>query len=166
MTEKRLVVDGLEIDYKGLFDLNGLLKEIDKVSAERGYAKNEKRRIEKVLPEGKEFSMELRPTKKKAEYFALMLKIRMNITNMKDVEVLRDNVPTRLNEGEIHIIFDAWTTTSYEWRWEQKPLFYFLRNMFDRFVYKFHTDRYLDELSDDCHFVHNNVKAYLNLHQF
>lgn len=166
MTEKRLIIDGLELTYQGLFDIDALLKTIDAVTADRGYVKYEKGRAEIVKPAGKEFSIELRPVKRKTDYFALMIKIRIDITSMKDVEVLKDNVRTRLNEGAIHMLFDAWTTTDYEWRWEQKPLFYFLRNLVDRFIYKFHADRYTDELADDCHFIHKNVKAHLNLHEF
>jgi len=166
MTEKRLVVDGLEFTYTGLFDLDALLKEIDKVSAEKGYTKNEKRRVEVAKPEGKEFSIELRPAKKKSDYFILMLKIRMTITEMKDVEVVRNKRTYRLQQGKIHVLLDAWTTTWYEFRWEQKPVFYFLRNLFDRFVYQFHTDAHLGEASDDCHYVYNQIKAHLNLHKF
>lgn len=166
MTEKRLVVDGLELEYQGLFDLDALLKEIDKTTAEKGYSKSEKRRLEIARPEGKEFSIELRPSKSKSEYFILMLKIKVHITNIKEVEVLRGNKRTRMQEGKVSILFDAWTTTWYEFRWEQKPLFYFLRNLVDRFIYQFHTDANLGELSDDCHYVYNQVKAHLNLNQF
>ena len=166
MSEKRLAIDGLELNYKGLFDIHDLLKEIDKVTSAKGYVKEEKRRAETVRPEGKEFSMELRPIKQKTEYEALMIKMRINITNMKDVEVVMDNVKTKLNEGNINIIFDAWTTTDYEFRWEKKPLYWLLRNIFDRVIYKFHIDKYMSELIDDCHFIHNNIKSHLELHHF
>lgn len=166
MSEKKLLIDGLELSYSGLFGIDGLLKTIDKVSEKLGYSKAEKRREEMIMPEGKELYMELRPTKVKTEYFALMIKIRMEITGIKDVEVLKDNMRTRSNEGRIHVLLDAWTTTEYEFRWEQKPLFYFLRNLFERFVYKFHVDRFEDELVTDCHTIRDEIKAYLELHKF
>ena len=68
MTEKNLIVDGLELHYKGLFDLQRLLKEIDRYSSERGYTKGEKRREEKITTSGKEFSMELRHIKRSEEH--------------------------------------------------------------------------------------------------
>ena len=166
MSEKRLVIDELELVYKGLFDINGLLQTIDKISADRGYAKNEKRRTESVTPTGKEFYMELRPVKKKTDFYVLMIKLRMSINNMRDVEVVKDGKKVILNEGEIRILFDAWTTTDFEFRWESNPVYYFLRNMFERVVYKVHTDQFLDELVDDTHFFHRNIKAYLNMHRF
>jgi hypothetical protein len=163
MSEKKLYLDGLELNYEGLFDLKALLKTIDSLAKQRGYAKGEKRREELVRAAGKEFKMELRPSKKKTDYFALMVKLRIHITNMTDVEVVKDDVKTIMNKGNINIIFDAWTTTDYEMRWEQKPLFYFLRNIFERTIYKFHTDRFAGELIDDTHFIMNNIKAFLNL---
>ena len=166
MSEKRLVIDELELHYNGLFDINGLLKTIDAITIDKGYTKQEKRRTETVTPTGKEFYMELRPVKRKTAYYVLMIKLRISIGNMKEVEVIKDKTKVILNEGEIKILFDAWTTTDFEFRWEQKPIYYFLRNMFERVVYKIHTDRYLDELVDDCHFFHKNIKAYLNVHRF
>ena len=166
MTEKKLVIDGLELHYEGLFDINELLKTIDKYAAEKGYSKAEKRRQELVTPSGKEISMELRPTKIKTEYYALMIKIRINITNFEDVEVLKDKVKAKLNKGNISMIFDAWTTTDYEHRWENKPLYYFLMSLVDRFIYRFHSDKHHGELIEDTHFLHTNIKAHLNLHRY
>jgi hypothetical protein len=166
MTEKRLIIDELELTYNGLFDINGLLATIDKIAADKGYAKNEKRRTEKVSTSGKEFYIELRPVKRKSAFYVLMVKLRMSIHNMKDVEVVKDEKKQVLNEGEIKIIFDAWTSTDYEWRWESKPIYYFLRNIFERFFWKVHTDIFIDELVDDTHFFHKNIKAYLNIHRF
>jgi len=166
MSEKRLLIDELELNYNGLFDLQDMLKAIDGMIADRGYAKNEKERTEKVSQTGKEFFMELRPVKRKTAFYVLMVKLRVYINNLKDVEVLKDDKKIVLNEGEIRVLFDAWTTTDYEFRWEQKPVYYFLRNLFERFVYKVHTDKYHDEVIDDTHFIHRNLKAYLNMHRF
>ena len=166
MSEKRLVIDGLEIAYTGLFDIDGLLRTIDKVSSQLGYIKQEKRREELVRETGKEFYMELRPVKVKTDYFVLMIKIRMEMTGIKDVEVVKDNINTRLQEGKVNVLIDGWTTTDYEFRWEQKPLFYFLRNLFERFIYKFHVDRFTEELASDCHVIRDEIKAFLELHRF
>ncbi len=163
MYEKKLYLDGLELTYEGLFELNSLLKTIDGLIKQRGYVKGEKRREEVIKATGREFSIEFRPVKKKTDYFVLMVKMRISITNMTDVEVVEDDVRTIMNKGDINIIFDAWTTTDYEFQWQQKPLFYFLRNLFERVIYKFHVDRYADELIDDTHFLYNNIKAFLNM---
>lgn len=166
MSEKKLVIDCLEMHYEGLFDVNELLKAFDGLLAQRGYEKREKRRSEIVTTTGKEFSMELRPTKRKTDFFELMINIRINITNMTDAEIMQDKRKRRLNQGVISIVFDAWTTTDYEFRWEEKPWFYFLRSFFEKGIYKVHTSKYVGELMDDTHFIYNNIKSHLNLHRF
>ena len=165
MTEKNLVVDGIEINYQGFFDLNGLLKTIDKYSSEKGYSKEEKRRSEKVTPSGKEFSIELRHTKKKSDFEILMIKMRMNITNIKDAEVIREGIKTRLQKGNVNIIFDAWIISEYETRWEQKPWYYFLRSIYERSIKVIFTGKLEGEVSNDCHHIYDNIKAHLNLYK-
>ncbi len=163
MSEKKLFLDGIELNYEGTFDLMELLKTIDGLIKQRGYTKGEKRREELVREGGKEFGIELRPIKKKTDFFLLMIKMRMHITGITDVEVEKDDMKTMMNKGKISILFDSWTTADYEFRWEQKPLFYFLRNLFERTIYKFHTDRYAGELIEDTRFIMNNIRAFLNL---
>lgn len=166
MTEKRLIIDGLTINYDGIFDLQGLLDKIDELTASKGYTKDEKKRELYVSEAGRTFEMELRPFKVKTDYYSLMLKVRMLVTDMVDVDVEVDGVPSLLNKGRVSVVFDAWTNTDYEARWESNPFFYFLRNMFDRFIYTIHADKFVGELDGDCHFLYQNVKSYLELHKF
>jgi hypothetical protein len=166
MSEKNIVIDGLELDYNGVFSADALLRTIDGLAAERGYEKSEKRRQEIVSAKGKEWSMELRPTKNKTAWEKLMIKIRISVAGLGDVEVLKDHMKERMQKGTIHIIFDAWIITDWEARWEQKPWLYVIRSLFEKAFFKFHTDRYYGELIDDTHHIYNNVKAHLNLHRF
>ncbi len=166
MTEKNLVIDGLELKYKGLFNIRDLLDKIDSLTKERGYKKFEKRRKEIVKTTGKEFSMELRPIKKKTEFYELMVNIRISITNLQEVEVVVDEIKKKMHKGEINIIFDAYTLTDYKARWEQTPWYFFLRLMFEKVFFKVHTDKYVGEVMDDTHFIYNNLRAHLHLQRF
>ena len=125
MAEKNLIVDGLEMHYKGIFDLKELLDEINNHIAGRGYQKAEKRRQENVTSSGKTLNIELRPTKAKTEYCTFMIKIRINITNLKQVKIMRNKIKENMDNGNITMIFDAWMITDYKFRWEQKAYFYF-----------------------------------------
>jgi hypothetical protein len=166
MAEKQVVVDGLELNYNGLFDAEKLLKTIDELTAQRGYEKFEKKREELVKSSGKDWSIELRPIKKKSDWEILMVKMRIQANGITDVEVLKDGKKERLQKGQIYIIFDAWKVTDWEGRWEQKPWLYVLRTFFEKAFFKVHSDKYAGELIDDTHFIFNNVKAHLNLHRF
>ena len=168
MVEKRHVIDGLELHYDGIFDLKELLTAIDKYTHERGYGKSEKRRQEIVKEEGKIFSMELRPTKIKTEYYSLMIKIRINITNLEEVEITKGKGKrkTKMNKGNISMLFDAWENTDYMHRWEKKPIFYFLMILANKYWKMFHIGKFQGELVEDTHYIHKNITAFLNLHHY
>ena len=166
MTEKVLVLDGLELNYSGIFNFTTLLRTIDELIAERGYKKNEKMREEYIKPTGKFYSIELRPAKAMTEYEALMIKIRITISDLKEVDVIIDNVKRKVQQGNISMLFDAWTSTDYEFRWEQKPWFWLLRGFFEKIFYRVTTHKHHGLLIEDTHHVFNNVKAHLNLHRF
>ena len=166
MVEKNLVVHGLELKYKGVFDLNKLLSKIDSLIAEKGYKRVEKKRREYVMEKGKEFSIELRPVKKKTDYHDLMIKIRINIVNLQDVEIVVDDIKKKMHQGEVDIIFDGFTYTDYKGRWEQTPWYWFVRSMLERIFFQVHTGKYVGELIEDVHYFYNEVRAHLHLHRF
>ena len=166
MVEKQLFIDALELNYKGLFSVKDLFKTIDKLTAERGYKKSEKIRQELVKKEGKFLTIELRPTKVMTEYYSLMVKMRITIDNLKEVDVIIDNKKKKMQSGDINIIFDAWTTTDYEKRWGQKAWTWLLRGFFEKIFFRVHTNKHHGVLVDDTHFIYNNVKSHLNLHRF
>jgi hypothetical protein len=149
-----------------VFDLNRLLKAIDKYTAEKGYEKAEKRRQEIVKPEGKRFTMELRPIKVKTDVYSLMIKIRITITDLKKIAVKDKKKKKTMHSGNIVMLFDAWLLTEWEGRWEKKPYYYFFLILVDKFIKKLHSDKYVGELIDDTHYIHENVKAHLNLHRY
>ncbi|MBD3248974.1 hypothetical protein GF336_02935 [Candidatus Woesearchaeota archaeon] len=166
MSEKKIIVDGLELNYEGIFDVKSLLDVIDKSCAEKGYVKQEKRRNEEIKEKGKDFYIELRPTKVKTAYFALLIKIRLHITNITEVEVIVDGKTRKLSKGNVHAVFDAWTITDIQNRWEQTPWYYFLRILVNQYIWRVGPDKFVDELIEDTHYIYNNLEGALELHRF
>lgn len=167
MSEKSLVINGMQFNYKGVFEFDELIKAINKAVEERGYAKHEKKFEEKVKPEGKEMFIELRPRKAKTAYYQLMIKMRITMKNVTEVQVKLDDIPRKMNKGEINIIFDAWTTTDYENRWGNKPWFYFLKGIINKYIYKFPLEAgFSGEVADDTRYVYNQVRAALGLYKY
>lgn len=165
MSEKNLVIDGLELHYKGLFKIDDFLKKIDSLLKAKSYSKQEKRREEIVRPKGKEFSIELRPVKKLSETTALMIKMRIFITNLQKAEILVDKKKKTVDNGDIEIIFDGWVTTDYEGRWEQKPIYVILRKFVDNFIKK-HLGKEVGIVGEDTHYIRNELNSYLNMQRF
>jgi len=166
MSEREVVVDKMRLTYEGLFDVTELYKLIDRFLKEKGYDKRERKNIERVTPEGKFIEIEIEPWKKITDYAMNIIKLRMIMTDVKEVEIEKDNVKMKLNQGKIQMVFDGYIETDYENRWESKPLFFFLRTLFDKYFFKPYTSGFQKNVIDDINHLHLEIKSFLNLYRY
>ena len=166
MSEKKLVIDQLKLNYEGLFEVNELFKMVDAWFYEKGYDKYEKKNEEQVLPTGREILLELRPWKKTTDYAKNEIRVRIFMHGVKDVEVEKEGAKVKMNQGEVQMVFDGYLETDYENRWENKPFFYFLRTLFDKYIYKGYISKFEGNLVNDVHDLHTRIKAFLNMYRY
>mgnify|MGYP006277593335 CR=1 FL=1 len=165
MAEREFIVDKQTIQYEGLFDFKELYKLIDTFFEDRNYDKREKKNIEVVKPEGKYVEIELEPWKKETDYFKNVVHIRIIIRDMTEVEIERDKIKKKLNQGKLRIIIDAMLDTDYEHRWETKPLFFFIRTLFNKYIYRPFTMQYRGKCGQDVAQLVSQIKSYLNIYR-
>ncbi|MBW3015626.1 hypothetical protein KY330_04350 [Candidatus Woesearchaeota archaeon] len=166
MSEKKLVVDQLTFSYSGLFDIHELYSLIDSFLKEKGYDKYEKKNISQVTPSGKHMELELRPWKMISDYVKLWMKITVFMTNVKDVEIEKEGVKVKLNQGNIQIVFDGYIETDYENRWANNMIFVFFRTLVDKYVIKSYLRSFEGEVTEDIHQLFTEVKSFLNLYRY
>jgi len=166
LVEREIVVDKLRLAYEGLFSAKELYNLIDGWFFEKGYDKRENRNTEIVRPEGKYIEIELEPWKKVTDYARNVIKVRIIIEDLKEVVVEKDHHKVKLNHGKLKFVFDAYLDTDYENKWEGKPVFYFLRTIFDKYIYKPFTIGFETGVKDDLNQLHTQIKAFLNLYRF
>ena len=166
MSEKKLVIDQMKLDYSGLFDLNGLYRMVDSWFYEKSYDKWELKNFEQVLPGGKDIEIEMIPWRKITAYFKLIMRVRMKFTKVKDAEIEKEGVKIGINNGNIHIIFDAYLESDYEHLWEGRPLFFFIRTIYDKIIFKKHFDRYEKMVIADAYDLHSRIQKFLNLYRY
>ena len=166
MPEKNLIVDGKEINYEGVFDLNKLLRTFDQLFAEKGYARKEKKREEKVTSDGKEFFIELRPVKPMAAYYVHNIVIKIYATDVKDVFVNIHGRKLKIHEGKVRIVFNSWELTDYWLRWEQTAWYSLLKGFFEKFFFNLGSTKHMMLLKTETDYIYNNIKAHLNLYKF
>ena len=166
MSEKKLVIDQLKMTYEGLFDLNGLYRTLDSWFYEKGYDRWELKNYEQVLPSGKTIEIELLPWKKTTDYFKNTIRIRLKCEGVKDVEIEKEGVKAKINQGKVMIIFDGYLESDYEHRWEAKPTFFLIRTLFDKYVFKRHFDKFEKWLVNDVYDIHGRVQKFLNLYKY
>ena len=165
MSERKIVVDTLRLTYQGLFHLNELYRIIDKWLREKGYDKYERKNFEHIYKDGKQVEVELEPWKKFTDYAKCSIKMNMLFTGVKDVVVTIDGKKRNLNQGKVMITFLGILETDYEHRWEKKAILYFLRSIFDLWIYKVNTDKFEAFIAEDTNQLYQRIKSYLNLHR-
>lgn len=166
MAERELIVDHIRLTYEGLFDASELYAMIDAWFRDKRYDKKELKNVEKVRPEGKYVELELLPWKKVSDYHKHEIKIRMIMTNLKEVEVEKEGRKMKLNQGSVQLVFDGYLTTDYENRWENKPYYFFMRTLFDKFFFRSYTLKYKQLLLEDINDLHSQIKSFLNLYRY
>ena len=50
--------------------------------------------------------------------------------------VYKEGVKIKINQGKVMMIFDGYLVSDYEGKWKGKPLIYFLRTIFDKYVFR------------------------------
>tara|TARA_Y100000294_G_C8422388_1_gene283358 strand:- start:19 stop:519 length:501 start_codon:yes stop_codon:yes gene_type:complete len=166
VSEKKLVVDTLNFNYEGVFSVLELYKEINHWLYERGYSLFEKKNSENITSTGRNIEFELRPYKSITNYAKNEIRIKIFMTDIKDLEVEKEKIKKKLNEGSVEIIFDGYVETDYENRWENKPFFYFFRSLIDKFVYRIYTDKFENMIVSDIYTIHTRIKTFLNLYRY
>ena len=103
MTEKNLVINNLELRYKGVFDLKEFYHSLGQLAEEKGYRRHEKKFEETNKTGSKDTFIEFRFLKEKTYYFELMIKIRLQIKNMKEISKAIDEANSIYGKHSLHL---------------------------------------------------------------
>ena len=165
MAEREVLIDKMRLTYEGLFEVVELYKLIDRFFKEKGYDKRERHNSERVTPAGKFIELELEPWKKITDYTSNVIKLRIVLSDITEVVIKKKGVKVKLNKGKARIVFDAYSETDYENRWEGKPLFFFIRTILEKYIFKPYTDGNRSNVMDDCNHLYNKIKSFFNLYK-
>tara|TARA_B100001971_G_C18212506_1_gene551665 strand:+ start:464 stop:1003 length:540 start_codon:yes stop_codon:yes gene_type:complete len=165
MSDVRIIVDHIKLDYQGLFKLNDFFKTIDAWLFERGLEKRTNKNFEQNTPKGKFIEWEIASWKKITPYVRYIYKLRVLIYGLKKVEVAKDKENLQLDNGHILIYFDGYIEFDYEHRWDETPILVFLRTLYDKFIYKVYTERFENRLTYDLHQLYDVIERFLNMYR-
>jgi hypothetical protein len=166
MTETKIVIDNLSLNYEGLFSAKEFYRLVDSFMQEKNYNKKEVLNTEKVESSGKFIEMEIEPYKKVSDYAKITIRVRTKMFNVKEVEVEKDGHKLRLNQGKVNLLIDGILQTDYENRWTNRPVWIFLRTIYDKFIYKSYIDQFDNEVMRDVNQLHTQLKAFFNLYRY
>ena len=166
MAERELLINKKRLTYEGLFNVLDLYNVINEWLEEKNYDKREITNTEKITPEGKYIEILLQPWKKISDYAKIEHRIRIIMADVKDVEVEKDGVKVMLNQGKLRFVFDTMITTDYENRWEGKPVYFLIRELFDKYIYKGVNELDKKQAITDFNQLYSLIRAYLNLYRY
>jgi hypothetical protein len=166
MSEKKLVIDQLKLAYEGPMDVKGLFRMIDSFFYEKGYNKWEVKNAEQALSSGKTIEIEIEPWKFTTDYFCNIIKIRMNFTDLKDIEVEKEGRKVKVQNGKVMMIIDGYFLSDYENKWEKKAWMMFIRTIYDKYIFAKQFAYFERWLVNDVYDVHSRIQSYLNLYRY
>lgn len=162
MSEVRELED-VTIGYEGIFNIQELYQVIDEFLRTKGYGKTENVNREVVHESGKDIFIVMSPSKDHTDYVEKMISIVLDIRNAKDVEVTIDGKKRKMQKAKINIDLQAILKTDWEGKWNDKNAFFLIRAIYDKWIFKSHTQSYAAETVSDMHFLRDQLKGYLNL---
>ena len=165
MAERDTLVNKQRINYTGLFDAKGLFKLIDSYFEKLNYDKVELKNIEVVKPTGKFVDVEIEPYKAESDYSKSIISVRMIMSDLKQVEIEKEGMKIKVNQGKLELVFDAQVETDYENRWESKPVYFFIRTLFNKYFLKPYTKTSHSNCASDLEGLVNKIKAFLNVYR-
>lgn len=164
--ERKLLISNLNIGYDGLFDAEEFLKLIDEWFRENGYNKNDMKHIERTSEKSKFINLEIMPWKEVSDYATYEIYVRVMIKDMVEKNIKKGEQKLKINKGNISITIDAFLATDTKHRFGAKPVFFFFRTIFDKFINRDYTSKLERQLMDDVKNFHTEMKSFLNLQRY
>ncbi|MBU0456975.1 MAG: hypothetical protein ABH824_06715 [Nanoarchaeota archaeon] len=166
MVERTLVIDRLKLSYDGLFNTSELYSVISSFFFERGWDWYEKMNQEQVTPEGKQIHIILEPWKNISDYYKITASIKIHLTDIKDVEVEHDKQILNVSQGSVKITFDGFVVSDRANNWNEKPFYWFLSIILEKYFFKNHYDKAASWIESDVEDLHHQIKSYLNTFKY
>lgn len=166
MSDLRIIVDHIQLEYSGLFDLNGMFKMIDGWLFERGYEKRTNKNFEETTPTGKFIEWEIASWFKQTDYIRNIIKVRMLFYDLKKVEATKDKEKAKVTQGRVIMYFDGYIEFDYLHYWDEHPVLHFLRTIYDKFVFKAYTERFEQRITRDVHELYGLLEKYFNVYRY
>jgi len=166
MPERNLIVDQLKLSYDGLFDLSELYNLINSWFYEKGWDKHERINQEQVTAEGRQIRLLLEPWKSISDHFKLIIRIKLNFNDVKDVEVEKEELKVKINQGEIKMIIDGFILTDRRGLWKDKPFLWFLVIIFNKYFFKQNYTKAQRWVISDIDDLYQRIKTFLNVYKY
>lgn len=165
MVEKRQIVDGLRLNYEGVFDVIEFYDAVEDWIVKKGMDKEIKKKGEHVKATGKDIEWFIEIWKMPTDYSKIIIRLRVLMSNVKEVEIKRGKDKLILNQGNVLCQFDGFIEQDIIGRWQQKPMYYFIRALYDKFLFRLWTDKFNKDVYAGCYELHKVLADFFKRYQ-
>lgn len=165
MAEQKLIVDQLKVTYEGPFDMSGLYSLIDEFFYDKSYDKIEKLNTEQVLPGGRSIKIDMLPEKNITDYFKAVVRIRILGDALQKITIEKDGIKLPVDDGKLMLVFDGYIISDRHSLWEDSPLQWLIRVLFDKYFFKSHYQKAERWVVSDIEDIILRIKSFLNVYR-
>jgi hypothetical protein len=166
MVERQVQVDNYVLNYEGIFNLKDLYSLIDNFADKNGFTKKEISTGEIVKQDGRNANLVFEIWRQLSDYAKTVIKVRLVLENVKDVIVEKEGYKNHMNQGKVKFVLYAYVETDFEHKWENTPGFFFVRILFDKYIFKPFTTNYPSIVMSDFAKFRDELRAFLNLNKY
>jgi len=123
----------------------------------------EEKYVEKISGDIKAMDIVWTGFRKITDYFKFEIKVTWRITNMREIEIVKDGKKVKMNDGAVEIKVKGTLIRDYESKFEQSAFKKFLRGVYEKWVIPSRIEQYEDKLIEDADEFLDQAKAYLDL---
>ena len=160
MAEKDTVFSG-KIKQKAIFHFKDFYNFTYDWLIGEGYKVVEKVYSEEITGDSKKVEIKWEAKRKISDYFRFMVQVDWMILGLKSVEVQREGKKLKMNSGQVELKIKGVLVKDYEHKWEDRPVWKFLRGVYDRYIIKSRIEDYEDKLKDEVEEFIAQSKAFL-----
>jgi len=126
-----------------------------------GYSLTEKVYSEEITGDSKKIDISWQAKRKISDYFQFVISINWRILGLKDIEVTREGKKVKMNTASVEIKIKGVLVKDYEHKWEDRPVWKFLRGIYDRYIIRSRVDQYEGDLKEEVEEFIAQCKSYL-----
>ena len=163
MAEKEIMFES-KLTSKGIFSFKDFYRFCyDWLVDETGLDIIEKKYIEKLQGDVKEIEVEWGGVRKVTDYFKFDVSVKFRVTQLKDIEISRNGVKEKTNQGSVEIKVKGILIRDYQGKFERTAWRKFLRATYEKYIIPARVEQFEDKLIGDMDEFLAQAKTYLEL---
>jgi len=160
MSEKDTIFKG-KIKQRGLYDFKDFYEFLYDYLMDENYDVFERKYVEKVSGDSKDVEIKWECMKEISDYFRFVIVLDWLVLGMKKVKIKREDKEITMDTGLLEVKFKAQLVKDYENRWENHPVWKFLRGIYDRYIIRTRIEDYQERILEEVNEAIAEAKALL-----